>query len=140
MPEEFKKLLLKPTVEYDGCTSHWSTYFVARSNYVHLLISSGETQSNRQRSHLSDKSSTQDTGAAAFLENTAKRQNSFLCMCAMYMHYTLWNKKCQCWEYIPMIKNNYLLPSFAWESANLHLKSCHNYELLDFHKLRNLRF
>lgn len=82
MPEEFKEPLLKPSVEYAGCTSHWSAYFVARSNYVALLISAVETQSNRLRSHLSDKTFMQGTGAAAFLENT----HSISCVCVTVQH------------------------------------------------------
>lgn len=65
-----QRALTKTISRNAGCTSHWSTYFVARSNYVALLISAVETQSNRQRSHLSDKGSMQGTEAAAFLENT----------------------------------------------------------------------
>lgn len=47
VPEELEKILLKLAVAYYGLASHRSTYFAARSNYIHLLISSGEVQSNR---------------------------------------------------------------------------------------------
>lgn len=76
-----QRALTKTISRNAGCTSHWSTYFVARSNYAALLICAAETQSNRQRSHLSDKGSMQGTEAAAFLKNTHS-----IFVCVMVQH------------------------------------------------------